>query len=220
MIHDNIPQHYEEDALPGFSRFRYLTRAGVDKLTMEDLGYVANSRSKFNAFARRLRLAKSMKSVNFEGYGDGTTRGYEALNRHFLMFSAFERYVADCEGVENGVYHLALKHVPAGYYSQLKEAFDLVDINDSIFNFLLKNSNSTAQKISLRAFRDGKSKRSGIYISAMLRNAFVHGVLSANPKGAPKDAIEMLANFMTGFLYNALVLDFKTRMDYVDDASL
>ncbi|SHI99751.1 hypothetical protein SAMN04487911_10941 [Arenibacter nanhaiticus] len=206
---------YEESVLPGFSEFRYLTRAGVDKASMEDFDYVSGSRASFNGFARRLRVAKSIESITFNDFGEGTSKGYEALNRHFLMFSAFERYVTDCEGIEGGMYHLALQKVPASMFKQIKDAFDIVDTNDAIFNFLLENCNSFAQRRSLKEFRKGEGARKGLYVSAMLRNCFAHGLLTAHPKDAPKGAIEMLCNFMSDFLYNALCYDFNHRLQEV-----
>lgn len=214
---NNFPVHYEEEVLPGFSEFRYLTRKGVDKANMLDFEYLEDARPKFNAFARRLRLAVSMKEINFEGYREPTAKGYEALNRHFLMFSAFERYAADCEGIEGGMYHLALQHAPDTKFREIREAFKLVDTNDAVFNFLLDNSSSIPQKRSLGAFRRGDSDRKGIYISAMLRNCFAHGILSANPKDAPPNSIEILANFMASFLYDAMVKDFQYRLREVKE---
>ena len=217
MKKEKYPILYEESILPGFSEFRYLTRVGVDKAIMEDFDYLANSRVNFNAFARRLRVAKSVKTVIFDGFGEGTSKGYEALNRHFLMFSSFERYVTDCEGIKGGHYHLALQKVPASHFTQIKEAFDLVDTNDAVFNFLLENCKSFAQRRSLKEFRKGEGARKGLYISAMLRNSFVHGSLTAHPQDAPKGAIEMLCNFMSDFLYNVVCLDFTYRLNKVKE---
>lgn len=212
----HFPQHYEEETLPGFSEFRYLTRKGVDKAEMKNFGYLPQSRPKFNAFARRLRLAKSLQEIKFFGYTESTAKGYEALNRHFLMFSAFERYSVDCLGIKGGLYHQSLNYTPDYKFKEIREAFKLVDINDSVFNFLLSNCNSAPQKRSLREFRRGESDRKGIYISSMLRNCYAHGVLSAHPKDAPDNAIANLANFMSSFLYEALIMDFKFRLNHVN----
>lgn len=202
--------------LPGFSEFCYLTRKGIDKAKMEDFEYLVDSRPKFNAFARRLRLAKSMKEINFEGYRESTAKGYEALNRHFLIFSVFKRYAIDCEGI-GGMYHLVLQYVPDTKFREIREAFKIVDTNDAVFNFLLENSSSIPQKRSLSAFRRGDSDRKGIYISAMLRNSFSHGILSANPKDAPQKSVEILADFMSTFLYQAMVVDFQYRLNEVKE---
>ena len=214
MSAPNFKKHYEEDVLPGFSEFRHLTREGVDKATMLDFDYMEGSRANFNGFARRLRVARSMTSVSFSTFGENTAKGYEALNRHFLMFSAYERYVVDCEGIEGGVYHRSLKYVPLAFFEQIKSAFDLVDTTDAVFNFLLANCNSTGQRRSLKEFRQGDHDmlRKGLYISAMLRNSFAHGHLTAHLTDAPSRAVEHLCNFMTDFLYNALCYDFKARL--------
>jgi hypothetical protein len=215
MSHPNYPEQHEEKALPGFSEFRYFTRKGIDIASMKDFGYKADSRPKFNAFARRFRLASSMQDVVFSGYGKNTSKGYSALNRHFLMFSAFERYALDCEGIEPGTYDRALQYVSETRFAEIKVAFDTVDTNDVVFDFLLENTQSSIQKRSLKDFRAGISKRNGIYISAMLRNSFVHGNLSVNLTGAEHGAIDMLANFMTSFLYNAICEDFSKRLEGV-----
>lgn len=214
---NTFPIHYEEETLPGFSEFRHLTRKGVNKANMEAFEYLPKSRPQFNAFARRLRLAKALKTIDFEGYKEPTAKGYEALNRHFLMFSAFERYTIDCEGLKGGLYHLSLKYAPDSKFKEIREAFKLVDINNAVYDFLLSNSNSIPQKRSLNDFRRGDSDRKGIYISSMLRNCFAHGVLSANPKDAPRNSIEILANFMSSFLYEAMVMDFKFRLNEVKE---
>ena len=90
-----------------------------------------------------------------------------------------------------------------------------MDTNDIVFDFLLGNSKSVGQRRSLKEFRSGISKRKGLYISAMLRNSFVHGALSVHLTGAPKGAIANLANFMTSFLYNVICEDFKNRLQDV-----
>jgi len=215
MFPATIPQHYEESALPGFSEFRYLTRGEKAMATMLDFEYVAHCRPLFNAYARRLRVAKSLDTVVFKGLGENTAKGYAALNKHFLMFSAFERYAVDCEGIEFGLYHKALKFVPTTYFKQIWDAFKLVDEGDVIINFLLAQTNSAAQRRSLLDFKRGNNHRNGIYISAMLRNSFVHGKLTANPKGAPDNAVEYLASFMSDFLYQVLLLDFDCRLKEV-----
>jgi hypothetical protein len=215
MSEAQYPILYEEKVLPGFSEFRYLTREGVNKATMQDFDYIVGSRANFNGFARRLRVAKSMESVSFNTFGENTAKGYEALNRHFLMFSAYERYVVDCEGLQDGVYHMSLKYVSTKYFKQIKEAFDLVDTTDAVFNFLLQNCNSVLQRRSLKEFRTGTDFRKGIYISAMLRNSFAHGHLTAHLTDAPDRAVEMLCSFMTDFLYNAICHDFTQRLKEV-----
>ena len=212
----DYPRMYEEDALPGFSAFRYYTRKGVDLASMKDFDYLPESRAAFNAFARRFRLAKAMQPVVFKGYREGTSNGYAALNRHFLMFSAFERYTTDCEGLEHGAYHRALQFVSDAKFKEIKVAFDMVDTNDVIYKFLLSNCTSKQQTRSLQEFREGQSVRKGMYISSMLRNSFVHGVLSANPSGAPKKGIEYLANFMADFLFEAIRDDFQKRLESVE----
>ena len=207
-------EHYEEKVLPGFSEFRYLTRGENPIATMQDFKYKPDSRPLFNSFARRLRVAKSMQSVNFDDFSEGTANGYAALNKHFLMFSALERYTTDCEGVKGGEYHRSLRYIPESDFKTIKEAFDLVDTSGAIFDLLSANG-SISQKVCLREFKSGESYRKGIYISSMLRNLYAHGVLSAFPRGAKEGSIELLANFMTDFIYNSIRKDFWFRLNEV-----
>ncbi|MCR9155221.1 MAG: hypothetical protein NXI09_14020 [Bacteroidetes bacterium] len=206
--------HYEEEVLPGFSYFRYLTRGEKPKLNMKDLGYKKDSRPSFNAFARRLRVAVCVRS-DFEGMGESTARGYAALNQHFLMFTAFERYANEVVGVQERRYHKALPNVGEDIFKDLHKFIKEVDLNGALWQWLLSQKSNHYQAAQLLSFRNGFDPTKGIYVSAMLRNSFAHGVITATPAGVEQGCVQALCEQLCNLLYQGMVEDFWARMRVV-----
>lgn len=212
---------YEEEVLPGFSVFRHLTRGQEPIATVEDFGYVQGCRPLINAFARRFRVACNLKSVEFESFGESTADGYQSMIRHFVMFSAFERYAQDCEGIEKSEYHTALKYIDEKDFSEAGDFLKEVDGNHVVWDFLIGQKENRYQGSSMLAFRNGFTPKKAVYLSAMLRNTFAHGVLTATPYGAEPGAVKRICDYMYFLFKSAIAIDFHRRLQKVlDEKSL
>ncbi|KAB2810018.1 hypothetical protein [Phaeocystidibacter luteus] len=207
----NFPRIYEEDWLPGLSYFRHLTRGEDAKYNMSDFGYVKGSRPNFNAFARRLRVACSIE-VSFSKMGQDTANGYAALTKHFLMFSAFERYANEVVGVAERRYEAALPKADPEEFKYIHRFMKEIDEGDALWNWLMDQKANHYQGQSLLSFRNGFDPMKAVYVSAMLRNSFAHGVLTAHPAGTAPGCVEQLATRLTERLYRGMLQDFWARM--------
>ena len=208
---DSFRRHYEEDVLPGFSYFRHLTRGEQPLLSMEDLGYQKDSRPGFNAFARRLRVAVNIKT-QIEGMGEDTSAGYAALNQHFLMFTAFERYANEIVGVQERRYHQALEFCNQKAFKQIHQFIKDTDSNDVLWQWLMAQKANQHQGSALLSFRNGFAPMKAVYVSAMLRNTFAHGYLTANPSGAEPGCVKALCEKLAALLYQGMAEDFWARL--------
>lgn len=202
---------YEEDWLPGFSYFRHLTRGEDAPFDVTDFGYAKGSRPNFNAFARRLRVACSIE-VGFSNMGEGTANGYAALTKHFLMFSAFERYANEVVGVAEKRYEKALPMADPEEFKYIHKYMKEIDEDDALWDWLMEQRANKYQGQSLLAFRNGFDPMKAVYVSAMLRNSFAHGVLTAHPAGTAIGCVEQLATRLTDRLYRGMLQDFWARM--------
>lgn len=204
-------RHYEEETLPGFSYFRHLTRGDQALIKMEDLGYRKGARPDFNAFARRLRVAVCIR-VEIEGMGEGTSAGYAALTQHFLMFTAFERYANEIVGVQERRYHEALPFCEPRAFKEIHRFIKETDLNDALWNWLMGQKANRHQGSALLSFRNGFDPMKAVYVSAMLRNTFAHGYLTANPKDVEAGCVKTLCLKMCALLYQAMAEDFWQRL--------
>lgn len=210
-----IQRHYEEEVLPGFSLFRHLTRGENPVANMTDFGYLADCRPKFNAFSRRFRVACNLKSVEFESFGESTADGYQSMIRHFVMFSAFERYAQDCEGIDRREYHTALAKIEEKDFSEAVDFLKEVDGNNVVWDFLIGQKENHYQGSSMLSFRNGFTPKKAVYLSAMLRNTFAHGVLTATPYGAEPGAVKRICDYMYYLFKLAIQIDFQRRLQKV-----
>lgn len=213
MSQDNYEIQYEEAVLPGYSEFRHLSSLQGGAYTMEDFGYRDGCRDQFKTFARRLRVAKSMISVEFDGFGEVTAFGYQELMRHFMMFTAVERYFQDCEGIKGSRYENGFSYLHKDWFAQIHEAFFMVDEQTYLFDFLLKNMTNDHHRTTLEKWARGNpNHKAGLYISVALRNCFVHGTLTATPYGTKENDVAHLCEYMSKFLYGSIIEDFQERL--------
>jgi hypothetical protein len=204
--------HVEEVVLPGYSYFRELTSGDTPVVDMGKFGYLKSSRPEFNAFVRRLRVGLVVKS-SFEGMMRETQEGYDALNRHFLIFSAFERYCIDCLGIQPFEYERFFRDKENGDFLKLLDYLKKVPSNDALWQWFKDNCSNQHQWSNLLGFKNGLAPHNGIYLSVLVRHVFAHGVLSANLSKVETGTVARVANHLSELLYKALVHDFWHRLE-------
>lgn len=164
-------------------------------------------------------MACSLSNIDFEGFSEGTAAGYESMIRHFVMFSAFERYAQDCEGIDKREYHTALARIDEKDFSEAGDFLREVDGNNVVWDFLIGQKENYHQGSSMLSFRNGFTPKKAVYLSAMLRNTFAHGVLTASPHGSEPDAVKRICDYMYHLFKAAILIDFQRRLLQVLEAT-
>ena len=129
-----------------------------------------------NRFIARYRLAKSFKSMEFEGYKDVTVSAYNTIFQLFLSYSALDILF---KGIKENK-HIA-KYKKTIYSIKVKDA-DLANRlkkNEAFMKMLTDNIFDETTKIELNKFCDEPSRINMMGIARGCRHLTAHGEMSA-----------------------------------------
>jgi hypothetical protein len=129
-----------------------------------------------NRFVARYRLAKSFKSMEFEGYKDVTVSAYNAIFQLFLSYSALDILF---KGIKKNK-HIA-KYKKTIYAIKVKDA-DLANRlkkNEAFMKILTDNIFDETTKIELNKFCDEPTRINMMGIARGCRHLTAHGEMSA-----------------------------------------
>ncbi len=129
-----------------------------------------------NRFVARYRLAKSFKSIEFEGYKDVTVSAYNTIFQLFLSYSALDILF---KGIKQNK-HIA-KYKKTIYAIKVKDA-DLADRlkkNKAFMKMLTDNILDETTKIELNRFCVEPTKINMMGIARGCRHLTAHGEMSA-----------------------------------------
>ena len=195
-----------EEALPGFLEARAMIKKKGDSIEM--LGFIGD-KFEFYRFVNRYRLALRFDGVKLQGFGSETQKGYSALTRIFLAYSAFERYAE-----LGGIFHPFRKffnHVPRREMSALAETIKRHDPERKLFDFLRRLLVEEKHRTSLDRFQAGDVWQVVYYASA-LRHMYVHGHLTAFAQGCSSEQVSMICNEIARRLLYWIKTDFDRRL--------
>lgn len=197
---------YLDKALPGFVKARGIIKRHKDSVTMFEFN---GDKFEFYRFVNRYRLALRFDGVKLQGFGSETQKGYSALTRIFLAYSAFERYAE-----LGGIFHPFRKffhHVPRREMSALAETIKRHDPERKLFDFLRRLLVEEKHRTSLDRFQAGDVWQVVYYASA-LRHMYVHGHLTAFAQGCSSEQISMICNEIARRLLYWIKCDFDRRL--------
>lgn len=129
-----------------------------------------------NRFVARYRLAKSFKSMEFEGYKDVTVSAYNTIFQLFLSYSALDILF---KGIKKNK-HIA-KYKKTIYAIKVKDA-DLANRlkkNKAFMKMLTDNILDETTKIELNRFCDEPTRTNMMGIARGCRHLTAHGEMSA-----------------------------------------
>ena len=190
--------------LQRFATFQELRRSGHDPRAM---GFAVRD-GDINRFANRMRLARSFRGIQLDGYTDDTALGYNALFQMLLTHSALECFLK-----LNGLNSVGqLEDMLKPYKpEQVIETFIEKDRGGRLFTFLHKRIEERL-KPKLEACRNGTSTNVG-YISASIRHIFAHGHLTANANRINPRNVYTICKVTSDFLLDFMEREFAKKID-------
>jgi hypothetical protein len=190
--------------LQRFATFQELRQSGHDPRAMGFAVRVGD----INRFANRMRLARSFRGIQLDGYTGNTALGYNALVQMLLTHSALECFLK-LNGLESvGQLEELLKPYKP---EQVIETFIEKDKGERFFTFLSKHVNPKL-KANLETCRNRTSTNVG-YISASIRHIFAHGHLTANANRINPRNVSTICNVTSDFLLDFMEREFAKKID-------
>lgn len=136
---------------------------------------------KFSQFANRWRLANSFRGINVEEYSPNTVKGYNAVTKNFLAFTALERFTCLLSPPIQNWYEIP----NLGTNQHADKAHQIILSLDSDFKFVKivrKRLSSSDLKGRLTELING-DKKEVFSLSAGLRHLFAHGKIGSKISG-------------------------------------
>ena len=137
--------------------------------------------------SNRIRVVKSFRGIDLEGFEARTRKGYEALMLVFLTHSALEQYL---RLTKQEIEHLESLHRSRGSEQLLADIFDSEDPKGKLFDFLHARLKHKVKQ-DLTACGDRKSCNVA-FVSAAIRHIFAHGYLTANPNEMKPEPVQRI----------------------------
>ena len=186
-----------------FPKFQQLLKQGHYPAMMGFKGDAGD----ITRLSNRVRLARSFRSLDLEGYSKDTVAGYNAFFQVFLTHSALERYLTAINIGLDGLDILLKARQPEAV---LKE-FHCKDKDNRLFNFLHERVNKKL-KVKLEECRSG-SCTNVAYVSACIRHIFAHGELTANTHRINPKQTYCCCKKVSDFLLDFMDSDFDARLE-------
>jgi len=179
----------------GYASFCDLARSGHQAVSMGFHG----TNGDVSRFAARFRVAKSFSGITLAGYSSETISGYNALFRVFLVWSAFERFMAILKEKPDTIMPRLSPYAPA----RNLQAIYKHDRSGRFFLFLLQRVNPKLKK-ELCAIQAGNSNNI-TSVAAAARHIFAHGHLSAHANDVKPYDVDAICDIL--FKFHITVMD-------------
>lgn len=160
-----------------------------------------------NRFAARYRAARSLMSIELQGFSDSIQAGYTSLVRLLLTWSAFE-------------YLLLSIGVPKKSASSLLSPEEHQAIISELRSFGGHGSLFNAVKVCVeRRYRSEIEKFLGgqpcdaLMLAAAIRHAFAHGHLAPSAGGTDADVTNKVCVVLSKYLFRLMDTEFSRRIE-------
>jgi hypothetical protein len=171
-----------------------------------DLGFVGSA-GDLNRFRSRYRLAKSFRNIELESYRDDTAAGYSSLFRAFLVFSAFEQFLAICGTALADTATLLAAYDPEA----TERAIRAVPGHEDLLRFILERLDGPAYRSHVTAFLT-RGSCNVLYLAASIRHIFAHGELTPHSgAGSPYTASEV-SRLLCALMFQMMDGEFSRRL--------
>ena len=191
--------------LQGFAKFHQLLKLEQNP---SDMGFSSKVRAgDIIRFASRVRLAKSFKGINIDGYSQDANYGYNAFFSVFLTHSALERFMEI-----NSLELDALESIMAPYNPEkVIEQFLKKDKKGLLYHFIHTRVN---KKLKLKLSNCINNNSTNIaHISASIRHIFAHGHLCAHSNGVNPKNVYSICTSISDFLLTFMDAEFEKKID-------
>lgn len=147
-----------------------------------------------NRFAARYRAARSFVGVTLDEYSEFTERGYSALVRIMLVYSAFEAFM-DISARDQKKVGVELSACGA---NALIEKVREADRDRSFYKFLYERVNPVHKRELDGYFNEDPFNVA--YMASAVRHIFAHGWLTPNVNGADAGTVAYICDEISEFL--------------------
>lgn len=170
------------------------------------LGFSCSARD-LNRYWSRYRLAKSFRSIDIAVYTADTVRGYSALFRVFLVWSAFEQLMR-LYGLKPGTFVSRL-----GSYgiSSVEKAIRSVPDHSRFLEAVRAELDRTPLIVAITDFVAGRAINL-LLLPASIRHIFVHGKLTPNSGVGHVEAACGLSSVLCEFLFAVMDGEFSATL--------
>lgn len=194
-------------ALTSFSTFQALLKDGH---TSKHIGFRGGA-GQVNLFANRLRVARSFRGIELEGYSDATTLGYNAFLRVFLTHGALECY-AHLVGADPA-YGPAIAGPLQGYTPErVIQTLIRHDPGGRLCAFITRKLTARTLKEIVYACQRGESTNVA-GLSAAIRHIFAHGELTAHANRVKPRQVHVICVAISDFLLDFMDREFTRQID-------
>lgn len=170
------------------------------------LGFVGKA-GDLNRFWSRYRLAKSFESISIKHFVPDTVRGYSALFRVFLTWSAFE-HLMRITGHHLGTIAAQLApYDPAAFQAAIRAVPD----HDKFLKAVHLELDRKPLQINMALFRSGAACNV-LTVPAAIRHIFAHGKLTPNSGVGNVGAACAISKISCEFLFKVMDGEFTGRL--------
>jgi len=169
---------------------------------------VFSSATHTNRFGARYRLAKAFKGLNLDGYTNATARGYDALTRATLTWSAFELFLLATRRDKTAIPAISAAFDFRPCLEELRKA----DPEGRFFKFVFEGLDSAAQKAEVDKFLKG-APCCAITLARAVRHIYIHGPLTPNANQASPDLVEAACNRLSQQLVEIMDREFVALVE-------
>lgn len=162
-----------------------------------------------NRFRARYRLARAFKGASFDGYSPPVARGYDALMRLMLTWSALEMLLPAIGESREKISSVV------DWTASTQTLYSMPGAV-SYFKFIdtkLKNK----QRKKIAPFFEAKSC-CGLEMAAAVRHVFAHGLLTPTAQGTDGDHAAAICEHLVEGIFEVVDAEFKNRVQEVVDA--
>jgi hypothetical protein len=177
----------------------------IGRLPLELIGF-PTTKSELNRFKARYRFAKAYRGLKLDGYTDETAKGYEALLKVFLTWSAFERFLDSIGKKQQDLGELLERYEPRKWMARIRE----IDEGDRFYKFIYERVNDNHKKELDTYFKDDVCNIT--YLASAVRHIFSHGCLTPNANQTKPEAVEKICELLYRFHMKVMDAEFSSRI--------
>jgi hypothetical protein len=151
-------------------------------------------------------LANSFTGIDLDDYGVPTQRGYSALFRVLLVWSAFERYMPLVGLNRRRCEELLDKH---GARTEAREIID--SASRGYFRFIYHHSRPFIKEKLEKCFQNDSDNV--VWLAVAVRHRFAHGDLTPNADGVSPENVVADCDRLSDLLLRVMDRDFTSHVN-------
>jgi hypothetical protein len=193
--------------LTSFATFQALLKNGH---ASKNMGFQGTN-GQVNVFANRMRVARSFRGIQLDGYTDATTLGYNAFFQVFLTHGALECY-AQLIGADPAYSPLIADALQRYAPEPVIQTLIRNDADGRLCTFILSKLKAKTLREIVSACQRGESTNV-VGLSAAIRHIFAHGELTAHANRINPQRVHGICMTISDFLLDFMDREFTRQID-------